>query len=54
MTGSTVAKYTGQTLHNRLAAIPEYAKGEYEVALTKAFLKTDDDLRASASSTISG
>ncbi|CED82468.1 pp2c-domain-containing protein [Phaffia rhodozyma] len=44
--GSTVAKYTGSTLHTRLSELPEYAEGNYEVAFKKAFLGTDDALRA--------
>ena len=46
--GSTVAKFTGETLHSRLAASGEYKSGEYEAALKRAFLATDEDLRASA------
>lgn len=44
--GATVAKYTGETLHTRLAATEEYKAGKYEEALKRAFLATDEDLRA--------
>jgi protein phosphatase 2C family protein 2/3 len=45
--GSAVAKFSGQTLHDRLAASEEYKKGDYAAALKRAFLGTDEDLRAS-------
>ncbi|KAL1405210.1 Protein phosphatase 2C 2 [Vanrija albida] len=44
--GSTVAKFTGTTLHTRIANLDAYKSGDYEVALKQAFLKTDEDLRA--------
>ncbi|WRT65994.1 uncharacterized protein IL334_002945 [Kwoniella shivajii] len=44
--GSSVAKYTGTTLHTRLAGSDAYKNGEFEVALKQTFLKTDEDLRA--------
>ncbi|KAK8865620.1 hypothetical protein IAR55_000764 [Kwoniella newhampshirensis] len=44
--GAAVAKFTGTTLHSRLAALDTYKSGEYEVALKQVFLKTDEDLRA--------
>ena len=47
--GSTVAKFTGATLHNRLSKLPAYAAGDYETAMRRAFLATDEDLRASES-----
>jgi protein phosphatase PTC2/3 len=47
--GSTVAKFTGETLHTRLAATDEYKSGKYEEALKRAFLATDEDLRANPS-----
>lgn len=46
--GSSVAQYTGETLHGRLAATEEYKSGKYQEALKRAFLATDEDLRASA------
>lgn len=52
MKGSTVAKFTGETLHGRLAASEEYKSGMYEAALKRAFLATDEDLRASESSNL--
>jgi protein phosphatase 2C family protein 2/3 len=45
--GSNVAKFSGETVHTRLAATEEYRRGEYEAALKRAFLGTDEDLRAS-------
>lgn len=45
--GSNVAKFSGETVHTRLAATDEYRRGEYEAALKRAFLGTDEDLRAS-------
>jgi len=60
--GSTVAKFTGTTLHSRLAALDAYSEpvittlastltspaelGDYASALKEVFLKTDEDLRA--------
>ncbi|WWD18203.1 hypothetical protein CI109_102653 [Kwoniella shandongensis] len=44
--GAAVAKFTGTTLHSRLAALDAYKSGDYEVALKQVFLKTDEDLRA--------
>ncbi|WWD05408.1 hypothetical protein V865_003485 [Kwoniella europaea PYCC6329] len=44
--GSSVAKYSGTTLHTRLAGLDSYKSGDFEAALKQAFLKTDEDLRA--------
>ncbi|WWC88178.1 uncharacterized protein L201_003083 [Kwoniella dendrophila CBS 6074] len=44
--GSSVAKYTGTTLHTRLAGLESYKNGDFEAALKQTFLKTDEDLRA--------
>ncbi|CAG7852167.1 Protein phosphatase 2C homolog 2 Short=PP2C-2 [Serendipita indica DSM 11827] len=44
--GSTVAKYAGQHVAERLAQESAYIEGDYATALKKAFLGTDDDLRA--------
>lgn len=44
--GSAVAKFTGTTIHNRLAALESYKAGDYEKALKTLYLKTDEDLRA--------
>ncbi len=41
-----MAKYTGTTIHARLAALEAYKAGEYEKALKTLYLKTDEDLRA--------
>lgn len=43
--GANVARYTGRTLHTRLAELPEFERGDYENALRRAFIKTDEDLR---------
>ncbi|KAG9097557.1 Protein phosphatase 2C 2 [Ceratobasidium sp. UAMH 11750] len=43
--GSTVAKYAGKHVHERLKSDAEYQK-DYKAALKRAFLGTDDDLRA--------
>ncbi|KAA1113371.1 Protein phosphatase 2C 2 [Puccinia graminis f. sp. tritici] len=44
--GSTVAKFSGDTVHFRLRSTAEYQSGDYEAALKRAFLATDEDLRA--------
>ncbi|KAG9052319.1 Protein phosphatase 2C 2 [Serendipita sp. 407] len=44
--GSTVAKYAGDHVAQRLASEPSYAEGDYKAALKRAFLGTDEDLRA--------
>lgn len=44
--GSTVARFAGDTVHQRLAALPLYQSGSFEQALSRAFLATDEDLRA--------
>ncbi|GAA5906085.1 PP2C family serine/threonine-protein phosphatase [Sporobolomyces salmoneus] len=44
--GSTVAKFAGDTVHHRLAANEFYKKKEWNAALKRAFLETDEDLRA--------
>lgn len=46
-TGSTVAKFSGETVHQRLAKTEEFKAGKYEEALKRAFLGTDEDLRSS-------
>jgi hypothetical protein len=51
ITGSTVAKFSGDTVHFRLRSTAEYQSGDYEAALKRAFLATDEDLRASQSFT---
>lgn len=47
--GSAVAKFTGTTIHERLAALDSYKNGDYEKALKTLYLKTDEDLRADPS-----
>lgn len=47
--GSTVAKFAGDTVHHRLAANDFFKKRDWEASLKRAFLETDEDLRASAS-----
>ncbi|GAA6010608.1 hypothetical protein JCM11491_002992 [Sporobolomyces phaffii] len=44
--GSTVAKFAGDTVHHRLAANSFFPKKEWNAALKRAFLETDEDLRA--------
>ena len=46
-TGSAVAKFAGETLHNRLTQSDLYKAGDDPAALKRAFLGTDEDLRAS-------
>ncbi|SPO41689.1 related to PTC3 - ser/thr protein phosphatase PP2C [Pseudozyma flocculosa] len=41
--GKTVANFTGETLHKRLAETEAYKKGDYPAALKRAFLQTDED-----------
>lgn len=47
--GSAVAKFTGTTIHSRLAALDSYKSGDYDKALKTLYLKTDEDLRADPS-----
>lgn len=42
--GSTVAQYTGQTLHHRVIESPHYKEKEYVKALVDAYLKLDVEL----------
>jgi hypothetical protein len=42
--GSTVAQYTGQTLHHRVLASPYFEKKEYSKALVESFLLLDKEL----------
>lgn len=46
--GSTVARFAGDTVHSRLAANDAFKNRDFEAALKRAFLETDEDLRASA------
>lgn len=45
--GSTVARFAGDTVHSRLAANDAFKRRDYEAAAKRAFLETDEDLRAS-------
>ncbi|PPR07801.1 hypothetical protein CVT26_014986 [Gymnopilus dilepis] len=49
--GSTVAKFAGQNVHKRLVTEESYQQGDYETALKKAFLGTDEDLLANPAHT---
>jgi len=44
--GSSVAKFAGLNVHKRLVTEEDYKNDEYEAALKKAFLGTDEDLLA--------
>ncbi|KAL0578633.1 Protein phosphatase 2C 2 [Marasmius crinis-equi] len=44
--GGTVAKFAGQNVHKRLSTEETYRAKDYETALKKAFLGTDEDLLA--------
>ncbi|KAI3607710.1 protein phosphatase 2c ptc3 [Moniliophthora roreri] len=44
--GGTVAKFAGQNVHKRLISEEAYQGKDYETALKKAFLGTDEDLLA--------
>ncbi|BGP43534.1 Protein phosphatase 2C 2 [Rhodotorula kratochvilovae] len=44
--GSTVAKFAGDTVHSRLAANDFFKRKDWEASLKRAYLETDEDLRA--------
>ncbi|TNY20377.1 phosphatase 2C-like domain-containing protein, partial [Rhodotorula diobovata] len=44
--GSTVAKFAGDTVHSRLAANDAFKRKDWEASLKRAYLETDEDLRA--------
>lgn len=46
--GGTVAKFAGQHVHKRLVTEESYHEKQYETALKRAFLGTDEDILASA------
>ncbi|KAJ2919197.1 hypothetical protein MD484_g1232, partial [Candolleomyces efflorescens] len=48
--GSSVARFAGQNVHKRLVTEEAYKAGDYEQALKRAFLGTDEDLLANPSS----
>ncbi|KAL8276260.1 hypothetical protein RQP46_011334 [Phenoliferia psychrophenolica] len=50
--GSSVARFAGDTVHHRLAANDLFKKKDYEAALKRAFLETDEDLRATVAALI--
>ncbi|KAI8801255.1 phosphatase 2C-like domain-containing protein [Cladochytrium replicatum] len=43
--GDAVAKYAGEFLHKRVAETEAFRQGNYNVALKKAFLEADEELR---------
>lgn len=45
--GGTVAKFAGENVHTRLVKEETYREKQYEAALKRAFLGTDEDLLAS-------
>ncbi|CAK5284201.1 unnamed protein product [Mycena citricolor] len=49
--GSTVAKFAGQNVHKRLVAEESYKEQNYEQALKRAFLGTDEDILANPAHT---
>ncbi|KAG6850745.1 hypothetical protein H0H93_009368 [Arthromyces matolae] len=49
--GSTVAKFAGSNVHKRLVEEETYKQGQYEVAMKRAFLGTDEDLLANPAHT---
>jgi hypothetical protein len=44
--GGTVAKYAGQNVHKRLVIEDTYQQRDYDIAMKRAFLGTDEDLLA--------
>ncbi|CEP12123.1 hypothetical protein [Parasitella parasitica] len=42
--GSTIAQYTGQTLHHRVIESSHFREKEYKQALVDAYMKLDDEL----------
>jgi protein phosphatase 2C family protein 2/3 len=44
-----VARFAGQNVHKRLVTEETYKEGNWEMALKKAFLGTDEDILASKS-----
>ncbi|KAJ7175839.1 phosphatase 2C-like domain-containing protein [Mycena filopes] len=49
--GGTVAKFAGQNVHKRLVTEESYKEGQYNEALKRAFLGTDEDLLANPAHT---
>ncbi|KAE9404078.1 PP2C-domain-containing protein [Gymnopus androsaceus JB14] len=44
--GGTVAKFAGENVHKKLLTTDSYPAKEYDAALKRAFLGTDEDIRA--------
>jgi protein phosphatase PTC2/3 len=44
--GATVARFAGRNVHKRLTSEEAYHEKMYDAALKKAFLGTDEDIRA--------
>ncbi|EGF98778.1 uncharacterized protein MELLADRAFT_95423 [Melampsora larici-populina 98AG31] len=44
--GSSVARFSGDTVHYRLRSTEEYQRRDFPAALKRAFLATDEDLRS--------
>lgn len=42
-----MARYAGQNVHKRLLSEESYKEGNWEMALKRAFLGTDEDILAS-------
>ncbi|KAG6918764.1 hypothetical protein DXG01_011955 [Tephrocybe rancida] len=49
--GGTVAKFAGSNVHKRLVEEETYKQGQYEAAMKRAFLGTDEDLLANPAHT---
>jgi len=44
--GATVARFSGDNVHKRLSTEETYQEKQFNAALKKAFLGTDEDMRA--------
>jgi protein phosphatase PTC2/3 len=53
-TGGSVARFAGQNVHRRLVQEESYQQQNYEDAMRRAFLGTDEDLLAGACYSSSG
>ena len=47
-TGGSVARFAGKNVHRRLLQEESYQQQNYEDAMTRAFLGTDEDMLAGA------
>lgn len=45
-TGGSVARFAGQNVHKRLVKEDSYQRQDYEEAMRRSFLGTDEDLLA--------